>query len=82
MIGVYQDITERKQLEQELKENRDYLESLIQESPTAILSTDLSGNVVVVNKSVEKVLGYKGDALMGKPLSMVISEQGDLEIAD
>ena len=82
ILCIAQDITERKQLEQELKENRDYLESMIQESPTAILSTDLSGNVVVVNKSVEKLLGYKGDALMDKPLSMVISGQGDLEIAD
>jgi len=81
-IASFVDITERKQLEQELKENRDFLENLIQESPTAILSTDSTGNVVIINKSAEKLVGYKSNELMGKPLSMAVSGQLDLEIAD
>ena len=82
ILFIAQDITERKQLEQELKENKNYLESLILESPTAILSTNLKGNIVVVNKSVEYLLGYKRDELVGKPLSLLISGQRDLEMVD
>lgn len=81
VLGIAQDITERKQLEQELKESKDFLANLVQESPTAILSTDSNGNVVVINKSAEELLGYKYDELVGKPLSMAISGQQDLEIA-
>lgn len=81
VLGIAQDITEKKQLEQELKESMDYLKSLIQESPAAILSTDSKGNVVVINKSAEKLLGYKYDELVGKPLSKVVPGWMDLEIA-
>ena len=82
ITGVIRDITERKKAEEEIKRAKEFSENLIQESPTAILSTDSNGNVVVINKSAEDLLGYKYDELVGKPLSMAISGQHDLEMAD
>lgn len=79
---VSKDITERKKMEEEIKREKEFLGNLIRESPTAILSTDLNGNVVVINKSAEELLGYKGDEIIGKPLSMMISGRMELEIAD
>ena len=73
---------ERKRAEDDIKRAKEFSENLIQESPTAILSTDSNGNVVVINKSAEDLLGYKYDELVGKPLSMAISGQHDLEMAD
>ena len=60
-----------KQVEEESKRNKEYLESLNDSLPEAILTVDIPDNiddrtVRYVNKAVEKIFGYEQKELLGK----------------
>lgn len=49
LIGVIQDITERKVLELQLEESKEIYQSLFYQNPTAVFSLDLEGNFTSAN---------------------------------
>ncbi len=52
------DVTRIRAISHELAETKDYLQSLIDASPDAILATDLEGEVRVYNKAAEALFGH------------------------
>ena len=52
------DVTRFKVLERELKETRDFFEKMIQGSTSSIIAADPSGNVILMNKAAEDLIGY------------------------
>ncbi len=64
--GINIDITQRKKLERELRETNDFLKSLIESSPYAIIAADIKGNIIVFNRAAEELLGYKAEEVLGK----------------
>lgn len=74
-VALARDITERKQVETELQRSNDLLRAIIEAAPTAIIGLDLDGNVQHVwNQAAEKMLGWKAQEVMGRPLPSVPSE--------
>ena len=69
--GIVVDQSERKRIENKMKEALDFLDKTIQCSPNAIMAADLKGNVLIWNKGAEETLGYKAEDVIGK---MKISE--------
>ncbi|MFC1489732.1 PAS domain S-box protein [Candidatus Latescibacterota bacterium] len=65
-IGVNQDITEKKQAQEELHESELFLKSVINESPFAIFITDASGTLHWANPALKKFLNLNDDQLVGK----------------
>lgn len=56
---VYRDMTQRKQAEIALAENRNFIESIIHASPDIIYIYDIElGRNVFVNEGMQKILGY------------------------
>jgi len=64
--GINVDQSQRKKMEKELKEARDFLDKIIQSSPNAIIVTDLKGNILLWNPMAEEILGYKAKDVIGK----------------
>lgn len=64
--GINVDQSQRKEMEQELKEAHDFLNKVIQSSPNAIMATDMKGDIIVWNKAAEETLGYKAQEVIGK----------------
>ena len=64
--GVNIDITQRKQLERELRETNDFMKMLIESSPYAIIATDIKGNIIAFNRAAEELSGYKAQEVLGK----------------
>jgi len=64
--GIEVDITERKQAEQALAENRKFLSDLIENSGTIIYVKDCEGSYLLVNKKFEEVTGIKRDYVLNK----------------
>ena len=64
--GINVDLSLRKQMERELQEAHDFLDNLVKSSPDAIIATDMKGNIILWNKSAEEILGYPGEAVIGK----------------
>ena len=59
------NITERKQAEEELKNSEERLKILFDYAPDAYYINDLKGNFVDGNKAAERVIGYKKEELIG-----------------
>lgn len=80
-LATLHDITKRKQAEEELKRNKEYLETLNDSLSEAILTVDIPDNiddrsVRYVNKAVENIFGYKQKEWLGKsPVAQYASKE-------
>jgi PAS domain S-box-containing protein len=66
MIGVAQDVTERKQAEERLAEERALLRTLIDNLPDYIYVRDRDNRFLLGNASVAQVMGTTPEALVGR----------------
>ncbi len=63
-IGVFDDITERKKIEESLRK----LSMAVEQSPESIVITDVKGNIEYVNPKFTEITGYTlGEALGQNP---------------
>ncbi|MCS7460422.1 PAS domain S-box protein [Paenibacillus doosanensis] len=65
------DITERKRAEEDLLRTKEMLESLITNTSDAIDVVDLQFNVLQVNHAFEKIYGFSGEEVVGKPIRII-----------
>jgi len=83
-IGIGIDVTERRQYEQELKQERDRLATLLDTLPTPVvhgIPRDDRFIVQTVNAAFEDVFGIEGSDLQGRDLHEVIVPDGRREQA-
>ena len=83
--GVIRDITEQKQLadalrssEEELRRQKQYVESLAEINPTAIVTVDRDGSVTSWNLAAEELFGYSRDEAIGRNLDDLVVGREDL----
>ncbi|EGW36722.1 PAS domain S-box protein [Desulfosporosinus sp. OT] len=76
LIGVARDITNRKNLEKQLREQAEYAELLFRTVPSAVLSVDKDRKIFRWNKIAEEITGYTAAEVMGKECSMVLHGVG------
>ena len=60
------DLTERKRMEDDLREGQQRLKALIDSAPDIILSYDINGKILSGNKKAEEILGYAQEEMLGK----------------
>jgi PAS domain S-box-containing protein len=77
-VVFIQDITDRilyqeeiMGLYREVAQTKEYLESLINNSADAIITTDIEGNIISVNQAAEGIYGYRESEIVGKTLPFV-----------
>jgi diguanylate cyclase (GGDEF)-like protein/PAS domain S-box-containing protein len=63
--GTIQDITERKEAQEALKENRDLLRLFIEHAPVALAMVDLEMHYIAVSRRWTEVHGLAGRELIG-----------------
>lgn len=64
--GINLDITERKRIEEELREANEFLMNLIESSVDGIIATDMTGNIIIFNKGAEVLTGYTAEEVIRK----------------
>ena len=74
-VGIARDITERKQLGQEIIELKNFNESIIQSISSGLITVDLDRRITSFNHSAEEVLGYSEIEVIGKPLNEVFPKE-------
>ncbi len=67
LVGLYKDITERKRMEDALKESEKRYRTLFESTREAVLSTDADGSVLFANPAALTMLGYAFEEFVGKP---------------
>jgi PAS domain S-box-containing protein len=74
-FGTVQDVTERKQMENELRETSDYLDSLLNYANAPIIVWDPEFKITKFNHAFEHLSGYKAEEVFGKHLSVLFPEK-------
>ena len=71
LVILGRDITELKRYEKEILEEREYLSVTLRSIGDAVISTDVNGKVVVINRVAEELTGYSRDEAVGRDLKSV-----------
>jgi len=81
--GLIRDVTARVNAEKEILKQKDLLDSLLQQSPLAMVINDMEKKISVVNPAFEKLFGYSQAEVIGKSLDDLLSvSRGPREMDD
>ena len=67
VLGVGRDISERKEAEKALAEEKERLSVTLRSIGDGVIVTDTEGTIVFINKVAEKLTGWSNDDAKGKP---------------
>jgi len=71
-LALVVDLTERRKMEDELKEREEILSAITGTARDAIVLLDSQGNVMFWNREAEKLFGYSREEIMGKDLHRLV----------
>ncbi len=71
---VVRDITERKALEDALRESEERNRAVVKNIVDGIITIDESGAVKAVNPAAEKMFGYPAEALLGRNVGILLPQ--------
>ncbi|VAX24242.1 diguanylate cyclase/phosphodiesterase (GGDEF & EAL domains) with PAS/PAC sensor(s) [hydrothermal vent metagenome] len=75
VISIIKDITERKKVEDALRESEEKYRSVAQSANDAIISADMGEKIISWNKGARQVFGYNEAEALGRPLTTLIPKQ-------
>ncbi|MGB8992111.1 MAG: PAS domain S-box protein [Desulfobaccales bacterium] len=79
IIGTGIDVTDRRRAEQDLKQAKEYLENVLDNSADSIGIVDRQGTVIKWNKASADVFGYSAAELTGKSAFELYADKTELE---
>ena len=78
-IYLIRNITDRKQASLDLSRQKEFYESLVRNSPFAIVTLSLDQRIVATNPAFERIFGYGQQEVIGHNIDQLISPQDLLE---
>lgn len=73
-VSIKQDVSERKKMEDDLREINQLLIALVDSSPVAIVCLNRDGKIITWNIAAEEIFGWKEHEVLGLPLPLVPEE--------
>ncbi|MEW6108776.1 MAG: PAS domain S-box protein [Nitrospirota bacterium] len=70
-IEVVRDVTERRQMEEMLRETGQELQAVVKASPLAIMILGFDGNLRMWSPAAERIFGWKEEEALGCPIPFV-----------
>jgi PAS domain S-box-containing protein len=74
-VGIARDVTQRKKLEQEITELKNFNESIIQSIGSGLMTVDLERRITSFNQAAEEVLGWRAYEVVGRYLDEIFSPE-------
>jgi len=71
VIAVVRDINDRKKAEKALAEEKEQLAVTLRSIGDGVITTDISGNIILLNKVAENLTGWSNKEAVGRPLGDV-----------
>jgi diguanylate cyclase (GGDEF)-like protein/PAS domain S-box-containing protein len=82
LLSIFRDVTDRRQAEEEIRHARDYSENLIANAPVLVAHLDPAGRVKKLNRTAERVIGYRTSELVNRSwLRLIVPRHRLIEIA-
>lgn len=81
MVAMFQDITDRKRTEEELRIEKIQLDQLFESAQEAIVMANNQGTALRINRDFTKLFGYTPGEAIGKPLDELIADKHLVEDA-
>ena len=75
IMGIARDISERKRVEESIKEREAHFRSVAETATDAIISINERGEILFWNPAAEKLFGYTSGEAMGNQVSLIIPER-------
>jgi PAS domain S-box-containing protein len=72
--GTQRDITENKRAEQALLQSEERYRIVAETASDAIISIDEKNEIVFVNNAAERIFGHPVEAMIGRPVTMLIPD--------
>ena len=72
LVCVVRDVTERKRIEEDLRESEERSRSLIDSTPDIIFDLDRDGTIAALNPAFEELTGWSKGEWLGKPFSAIV----------
>ena len=74
-IGIARDVTERKSMEKEILELKNFNESIIESMEAGLLTLDLEGRLISLNRGGEAILGWTPKEAVGLTLEEIVGPE-------
>jgi len=65
IMGNYMEVTERRQMEETVRQSEERYRTILEETGDGYFETDLAGNCILVNDAQTRLLGYSREELIG-----------------
>ncbi len=75
LVGISRDMTAHKEAEAEIARQKQFFESLVVNSPVAIVTLDFAQRITSCNPAFEKLFGYASAEVIGKELDPLVSTE-------
>jgi len=75
IVVIYEDVTEKKQAVETLRQSEEKFRSMVDTSPDMIWEIDLEGNFSYISSQSIEQLGYNQEDLIGKPFYSLIQPE-------
>ncbi|MCM3644933.1 PAS domain S-box protein [Priestia aryabhattai] len=82
LIVIGRDITDKKKIEQRLKDNEQLYRSLVENNTDAIINLDLNFNILSANEATEKITGYCKEELIKKTFSDLVDKKDQTKVTE
>ncbi|MEW6158717.1 MAG: PAS domain S-box protein [Verrucomicrobiota bacterium] len=79
-IGMLQDITDRKQAEEAMRENEEKYRSIVETTHEWLWAIDLEWRLTYTNPAVEEILGYAPGELIGRNCLQLLHPEDRLDM--
>jgi len=66
LLGIFRDVTERKQAEEKLRREHERAQQYLDLAPVVFVAIDASGTVTLINQKGCEILGYPEQEIVGK----------------
>lgn len=74
--GIFWDVTDKRQAEENLKYTKAQLEAVLRSVPSGIMAVDASGLFTIINQKAEEILGFSEAEALGRPVQELIPDTG------
>lgn len=76
-VVTFVDLTDRLMLEKSLKQSNSHLLAILDSALDAIMTVDDRGVVSRINPATERLFGYSGEEILGKPFMFLVSPEAE-----